>query len=667
MDMNMEAMPQPTPLTNQTISGGGPGRSFGGGTMREMSSGGLTAGLPRPLAHHPHMMASGLASLGRNGDTTLVHMSPKEIGGLQSLAKATGGSLTINPHTGLYEAGWLSQVLPLIGGLVTGIFAPELLPYEAAATGLVKKATGGTWGEAFLAGLSAYGGGMGAESLAGMGATPTVAGAGITPASTTFDSLVPNLATAPASTTFDSLVPNLATAPASTTFDSLVTAGSTTPPLLTAAPLTNAVTAAEGAAPTVAAAPVTQSALEKVGSGLGKFAEHPIDASKQFYQGLGSSTLGRAGAMAGIATPIISAMDNTNPVTGAPINSPTYYIQAPGGKPLSQPGTVNPNIAKLGYIPAGQSAFTGQQFNPGVYSQSPTQYIPVIATPGSPVLTGREGGLMSIKRMASGGSSTTDSNTLSSMHDTFANQLAASQQPPVPVDNTALDQYLTGLQAMVTPPSMGMPASKYQTFSDMPAVPFTNTTSSTQSTPTKTPSLTDPNMNTNPSSLYIAQLGLGSSGSGFDFSPGSIPNGGRLFGADQGSSGYTWDPVTGKFVPSANPPATAPTGGYAMGGDIHEGLGSFAGTYAAGGRFLRGGGDGMSDSIPAVIHGAEPQRAALADGEFVVPADVVSHLGNGSSEAGSRALYKMMDKVRMARTGKKRQAPQVKTDRYLPA
>ena len=664
MDMNMEAMPQPTPLTNQTISGGGPGRSFGGGTMREMSSGGLTAGLPRPLAHHPHMMASGLASLGRNGDTTLVHMSPKEIGGLQSLAKATGGSLTINPHTGLYEAGWLSQVLPLIGGIATGIFAPELLPYEAAATGLVKKATGDTWGEAFLAGLSAYGGGMGAESLAGMGATPAVA---------------------------EGAVPTVGVTPA-VTFDSLVTAGSTTPPLLTAAPLTNAVTAAEGAAPTVAAAgevapavaaaggaaPVTQSALEKVGSGLEKFAEHPIDASKQFYQGLGSSTLGRAGAMAGIATPIISAMDNTNPVTGAPINSPTYYIQAPGGKPLSQPGTVNPNIAKLGYIPAGQSAFTGQQFNPGVYSQSPTQYIPVVATPGSPVLTGREGGLMSIKRMASGGSSTTDSNTLSSMHDTFANQLAASQQPPVPVDNTALDQYLTGLQAMVTPPSMGMPASKYQTFSDMPAVPFTNTTSSTQSTPTnttsstqstptKTPSLTDPNMNTNPSSLYIAQLGLGSSGSGFDFSPGSIPNGGRLFGADQGSSGYTWDPVTGKFVPSANPPATAPTGGYAMGGDIHEGLGSFAGTYAAGGRFLRGGGDGMSDSIPAVIHGAEPQRAALADGEFVVPADVVSHLGNGSSEAGSRALYKMMDKVRMARTGKKRQAPQVKTNRYLPA
>jgi hypothetical protein len=91
--------------------------------------------------------------------------------------------------------------------------------------------------------------------------------------------------------------------------------------------------------------------------------------------------------------------------------------------------------------------------------------------------------------------------------------------------------------------------------------------------------------------------------------------------------------------------------------------------YAAGGmaagRYLRGGGDGMSDSIPATINGKQPAR--LADGEFVVPADVVSHLGNGSSDAGAKKLYKMMDKIRVARTGKKKQAPAVKTDKYMPA
>jgi hypothetical protein len=75
----------------------------------------------------------------------------------------------------------------------------------------------------------------------------------------------------------------------------------------------------------------------------------------------------------------------------------------------------------------------------------------------------------------------------------------------------------------------------------------------------------------------------------------------------------------------------------------------------------------MSDSIPAVIRGKKPQRAALADGEFVVPADVVSHLGNGSTDAGGRRLYAMMDRVRKARTGRKKQAPAVKAHKFLPA
>jgi hypothetical protein len=89
--------------------------------------------------------------------------------------------------------------------------------------------------------------------------------------------------------------------------------------------------------------------------------------------------------------------------------------------------------------------------------------------------------------------------------------------------------------------------------------------------------------------------------------------------------------------------------------------------FKAGGgpRFLKGGGDGMSDDIPAMI--GKQQKAALSDGEFVVPADVVSHLGNGSSRAGAKKLYSMMDNIRQARTGKKRQAPEVKPDRYMPA
>jgi hypothetical protein len=131
-----------------------------------------------------------------------------------------------------------------------------------------------------------------------------------------------------------------------------------------------------------------------------------------------------------------------------------------------------------------------------------------------------------------------------------------------------------------------------------------------------------------------------------------------------------------------NPNATL----YAMGGSVDDesgmdearglGLGNLSNgfmnmgstpAFAAGGmpRFLSGGGDGMSDSIKANIDGKQPAR--LADGEFVIPADVVSHLGNGSSKAGAKQLYSMMDRVRSARTGRKSQGKQINPRKYMTA
>jgi hypothetical protein len=89
------------------------------------------------------------------------------------------------------------------------------------------------------------------------------------------------------------------------------------------------------------------------------------------------------------------------------------------------------------------------------------------------------------------------------------------------------------------------------------------------------------------------------------------------------------------------------------------------GSYSDGGQALQGPGDGMSDSIPGVIGDVQPAR--LADGEFVVPADVVSGIGNGSTDAGSRQLYAMMDKIREARTGRTKQAPEINPRRMMPA
>ena len=89
------------------------------------------------------------------------------------------------------------------------------------------------------------------------------------------------------------------------------------------------------------------------------------------------------------------------------------------------------------------------------------------------------------------------------------------------------------------------------------------------------------------------------------------------------------------------------------------------GGYSDGGRLLRGPGDGVSDSIPATIGKRQPAR--LADGEFVIPARIVSELGNGSTEAGARKLYAMMDRIKKARGKAKNIAADTKSDKHLPA
>ena len=113
--------------------------------------------------------------------------------------------------------------------------------------------------------------------------------------------------------------------------------------------------------------------------------------------------------------------------------------------------------------------------------------------------------------------------------------------------------------------------------------------------------------------------------------------------------------------------AGAQGGAYAAGGGI-SGLGAKQGTlgsYSDGGQLLQGPGDGVSDDIPATIDGDQP--AMLADGEFVVPARIVSELGNGSTAAGSRKLYEMMDRIAATRRKHKDIATDSGADRHLPA
>lgn len=120
--------------------------------------------------------AEGIAQHGRGNDTMLVHMTPREVGGLQALAQAHGGSLTVNPNTGLPEAGWLDSILPtLAGGAITAFTGMDPL-FSAALVGGVRGLTSRDLKSGLMAGLGAYGGAGIASGLQKMGDTSSITG-----------------------------------------------------------------------------------------------------------------------------------------------------------------------------------------------------------------------------------------------------------------------------------------------------------------------------------------------------------------------------------------------------------------------------------------------------------------------------------------------------------
>jgi hypothetical protein len=176
-------------------------------------------------------------------------------------------------------------------------------------------------------------------------------------------------------------------------------------------------------------------------------------------------------------------------------------------------------------------------------------------------------------------------------------------------------------------------------------------------------------VNTQTGHMYYAPAGVKPEGTGWVLAQDDNPD---LNGAGVGVGSDSAGGATGVGPGSAADGGVGSAGGdaYAVGGITALAAGGQynLGGYSDGGRLLRGPGDGVSDSIPATIGGRRPAR--LADGEFVIPARIVSELGNGSTEAGARKLYAMMDRVQRARrktTGKNKVAANTKAERFLPA
>jgi hypothetical protein len=144
----------------------------------------------------------------------------------------------------------------------------------------------------------------------------------------------------------------------------------------------------------------------------------------------------------------------------------------------------------------------------------------------------------------------------------------------------------------------------------------------------------------------------------------------------KGAGQVPYIPAKPPYMPSPqlprNPPPYVnynmpgnPPGGIQQPGFISKGFARGGVAAVERDKYIAGDTDGMADKVPATVDGV--QRAALSDGEFVVPADVVSHLGNGNSEAGAEVLYDMMDRVRKARTGTKKQGKKINPRKMLPA
>jgi hypothetical protein len=497
-----------------------------------------------------HVAAKHLASKGRDGDSMLVHMSPGEVKGLQSLALANGGSLSINPDTGLVEASFLKKLLPTIAGIGLAMI-PGVGPLAAAGmVGGFETLRTGDIGKGLMAGLGAYGG-------AGIGSALTSAG-------------------------------------------------------------TSAGLSAAGAEATAAGELAGSQALQGTGYEAMKSAGLSDELIRQSATDFAADNAGQT---------FFNAAGQQVPVMGGP-TAATGIPQLDGSM-----------------LRAAPTEMAGTQFSQGTQNML-----------ANPTTTGVKqlGSLEGAKSVYAA----TPTGTVPALGATVASAMTP-EVPPIPGQEKR--EYPEG--SFLSP--------DFQAY-----VPRR------------------PNPYYRPTGLGYAAGGDIMAGGSFDDEPmgdddgmamGGIAGyaeGGKLemkkMSLGDGIYRDTDDDTAGlgaydaaikrleKQYGAANlKPSAMPKGSVAKLGQMKAMASGGLGGYSDGGRMLKGPGDGMSDSIPAMIGKKQPAR--LADGEFVVPADVVSHLGNGSTDAGAKKLYSMMDKVRHARTGKKKQAPAVKTDKYMPA
>jgi hypothetical protein len=549
------------------------------------------------------LAAQHLSSQGRGNDSTLIHMSPREVDSLNAIAKAHGGQLTTNPSTGLPEAGFLESILPMVAGAGL-MMIPGMQPMGAAAiTGGLSFAMTGSLQKGLMAGLGAYGG-------AGLGAGLTASGVDAAAATDTASKAAQTqIAENAANTKFYNPAGGLDPAMKSQYIDAQLAAQN------------QAMAARKALEPTG-----FMDKIQMMGKGIGSLGQE--GGISNLYQNLGGSPMSLISKVGSAAAPAIGEMMTPKKQEEEKADADMgqrygFSMNPTGGQQTQQPQQAQPGQNPLSNTPTPTATPFPQ---PDPYGREQRYFSPSYSklTPES---------AKSLYGYADGGAIApedrpTETPAVQMFQQMQAQRAAQPQAPQVDV-NAQYADYLK--QTMGTPNQMQAPT----------APPPTST------------NLAESGYSYDPIKQQYGQMQ--GSAAGMPMSGGS--GGSGLSDADMEGFGNAATSTTKKIGADIKQLRLATGGGI-----------SHLGDYSDGGRLLRGPGDGVSDSIPAMIGKKQPAR--LADGEFVVPARIVSELGNGSTEAGARKLYAMMDRIQKARgktVGKGKVAKNSRSEKYLPA
>jgi hypothetical protein len=743
-----------------------------------------------------HNLAQHLQSAGRGDDKILVHMTPKEVGGLQSLAMAHGGSLSINPDTGLPEAGILSKLLPTVLGFALGPAGMGVTIgglSSAASAGLISGAIGtlatGSLSKGISAGLGAYGGASLSGALMNAGTAAQGASQAFPVNQTLMQGPPPTLANAVTSTPDvitkmnESIRQSPMLNPVAPGVQGTTGLGSVAPVpapdieriQVSAPPVQNILpdTYYQQPRPQIAPPPKVEDAVSQVAS---QPAKEPLSFDTSTFGGR-MSAVNRGVkdifsnkdklwefakenpmAIASVAMPLLeedykppsskkveplekyryvydrnpigvaasrssernyfpnaryeptgeyyaggglAALANGGPVedmsrmnvvganTGYPMAdqmSSTYAT--PAERPISEniihpqgDANVDPYTGEQKFADGGYTRYTGDDFY-GEYDPKKDDYYYMPGTSAGSgyfmVRDSEQGGAGGAGKSGSSAGFFDPSyyNPKTGQYGTPAAPKPLSTRAEQQTQETLNPMYQKYFGRDIDPEGLAAYTSQKFSPSELDKI-FTGSEEYKAAAPARAAkereaSLASPEQ---AADLYERVMGRAPDLAGLEY----YAKTNRMTPEEMEKSLRGSDEYFKNLAKPFNPPITygdngmasiegAPAYnpaqyGFAMGGGVSD-----LGGYSDGGRLLKGPGDGVSDSIPAVIGKRQPAR--LADGEFVIPARIVSELGNGSTEAGARKLYAMMERIQSARkksVGKGKVAANTRAEKHLPA